>query len=156
MAHVLEAFIGSEKELRDILAQLGVPGMPLRGGFLIVPLGQVRDRLAMSAAASKTTKPYENLAMTAAELDWALAASKRCPLVYVQTNYFGGRGEQAALLCRHGRITHGPLFHSNSDEHTPASRMPINMALRRLGVCADEELDEFDTVGLIEFRNCRT
>ncbi len=62
----------------------------------------------------------------------------------IETDYFGGRGDQAAAVYR-------------GDEEVMAPAVgevgPINEALRHLSVHASPGEDEFDAVGLGRFRN---
>ncbi|MDX2021132.1 MAG: hypothetical protein SF187_12905 [Deltaproteobacteria bacterium] len=63
----------------------------------------------------------------------------------VLTQYFGGSGNQAALLVENGTVSHGPFVGEGS----------INRILARLGVCRDDKTgrDEFAVVGLDRWRS---
>ena len=66
-------------------------------------------------------------------------------VAYVRTDYFGGCGDQSATVTENGKeICHGntELGHAS----------PINEALRLLGVKKTPGKDEFDTVGLGNYR----
>jgi hypothetical protein len=60
-------------------------------------------------------------------------------VAYVETEYFGGEGTQAATVWDRGATIFGPA---------EAEAGPINQALRRLGVERTAGEDEFDKVGL--------
>jgi hypothetical protein len=60
------------------------------------------------------------------------------PIALIETNYFGGIGEQSA------RVVHG--------QETPLKKGKINQALKILGVLRTSEIDEFDVVGLGKYR----
>jgi hypothetical protein len=62
-----------------------------------------------------------------------------CPLLYFETEYFGGWGNQLAIVFENGKITFGPAQNSIG---------PINDGLRLLGVPAKANIDEFDILGL--------
>ena len=62
----------------------------------------------------------------------------------IETDYFGGRGDQAAGVYRDDWEVMAPAVGAVG---------PINEALRHLGVRASPGLDEFDTVGLGRFRD---
>ena len=62
----------------------------------------------------------------------------------IETDYFGGRGDQAAAVYRGDREVMAPAVGAVG---------PINEALRHLGVRASVGNDEFDTVGLGRFRD---
>ena len=60
-------------------------------------------------------------------------------IAYVETDYFGGNGYQAATVWDHGKQSLAP---------EKKARGPINRALNLLGVRAATPLDEFDTIQL--------
>jgi hypothetical protein len=62
----------------------------------------------------------------------------------IETDYFGGQGDQAAAVYRGDRVVMAPKAGAVG---------PINEALRHLGVRALPGLDEFDTVSLRHFRD---
>lgn len=70
--------------------------------------------------------------------------SKRGTVAYIEAEYFGGIGEQWAVVWREGKVLIGPL-------HTPG-RGAINQALHLLGVPCRGRTDEFDVVGLFLHR----
>ena len=70
--------------------------------------------------------------------------SQRGAVAYVETDYFGGNGEQAATVWEFGSVRMPP---------TQADTGPINAALRLMGVRARFMHDEFDTVGFGANRN---
>ena len=79
-------------------------------------------------------------------------ASRHGDVVYVETDYFGGAGWQAAVYAHAGQITQ---FYKTSDMPEdgpgPDSDRAINQALHRLGVTIGKQ-DEFDTIGLGRYR----
>ena len=62
--------------------------------------------------------------------------------VNVNTDYFGGFGDQSAVFYRGG----ANVFQSNEDDS-------INQALAKLGVSRSESEDEFDSIGLGNYRS---
>jgi hypothetical protein len=72
------------------------------------------------------------------------SASHHGPVAYVETDYFGGAGGQAAAVWRGGTI----WMERRSD-----GSGPINEALRLLGVRPTPGEDEFDTLGLGRHRS---
>ena len=78
---------------------------------------------------------------------WAVAAARashRAKIAYVETEYSGGDGAQAAVVWEQGDVIAGPLV---------ARSGPINSALRDLGVRAQGDMDEFDAVGFSAVRS---
>jgi hypothetical protein len=70
---------------------------------------------------------------------WAAKVSVKTAVAYVKAGYFGGQGSQWATVWADGRVV---LW-----------QVTINEALRHLGVTAEPDLDEFDTVGLGRHRS---
>jgi len=70
--------------------------------------------------------------------------SQHGPVAYVETEYFGGTGEQAATVWESGNLRMPP---------TKAPSGPINSALRIMGVSPGLMHDEFEAVGLGRNRN---
>jgi hypothetical protein len=62
----------------------------------------------------------------------------------IETDYFGGLGDQAAAVYRGDSEVMVPMSGASG---------PINEALRVLGVRRAVGMDEFDTVGLGRFRD---
>ena len=69
----------------------------------------------------------------------ALELSQHGPVAYIETDYFGGAGEQAATVWDAGRVRMPTQ---------QARKGPINEALRLMGVRAGLRQDEFEAVGL--------
>lgn len=72
------------------------------------------------------------------------------PLMYLETDYFGGYGAQGAAAWSNGSRVYGPEV-ERSDEGR--GEWPINRALAVLGVHASGTMDAFDVVGLGRFRS---
>ncbi|SHK36945.1 hypothetical protein SAMN02745163_03692 [Clostridium cavendishii DSM 21758] len=80
-------------------------------------------------------------------------------IAYIETDYFGGDGVQAAILFEKGLIKIGPNISktlwdgkSNSYITTPKGERAINMILKELGVYRKGNMDEFDNIGLSLYR----
>src|SRR5262249_6881178 len=69
--------------------------------------------------------------------------SQRSPIAYVETEYFGGAGTQAATVYVDGKAILTATGESG----------PINRALHGLGVAKTTTLDEFEVVGLGKYRD---
>jgi hypothetical protein len=123
---------------------------PLVQGFSLVPL---TDALAKELVAYRPdvqtalAKPLSYLAAGVHAL--AIEISRRAPVAYIATAYFGGNGKQDALAWERGILRFSP---TTPDYDRPWPHTPISQALRTIGVVADEGLDEFDTVGLGKHR----
>ncbi len=65
------------------------------------------------------------------------------PALFITTDYFGGLGEQTATF-----------YHSAGKfEEMVNDFGPINQGLKKLGIQRQDLLDEFDTIGLGNYRS---
>lgn len=87
-------------------------------------------------------------------------SSRRAPLAYLETKYFGGTGSQCAVLFEGGRATLGPLktFNPWDDKllkygQVPSREGAINTVLRAMGVWRRPGSDEFETLELGRYRS---
>jgi hypothetical protein len=83
------------------------------------------------------------------------------PAAYVEANYRSGVGDQLAILWQADKIILGPLSTTWGKFGQPFNKfrmedMAINCALRRMGVRATKQQDEFDIVGLDRQRTTET
>ncbi|MER7209389.1 hypothetical protein ABT340_20195 [Streptosporangium sp. NPDC000239] len=67
-------------------------------------------------------------------------------IAYVEADFWGGNGSQAAALWENGRQSWGPGY-ASIRVGPPHEGWPINAVLARLGVIGAGALDLFDTVG---------
>ncbi len=79
------------------------------------------------------------------------AASAGGALAYVEADYVGREGVQAAAVWRRGHLAIGPLLLGRREEFV-ADLAPLNVALRALGVAAAGRSDEFTVAGLDRHR----
>jgi hypothetical protein len=63
----------------------------------------------------------------------------------ISTDYFGGFGSQTAKLFVDNKIE----YEGDSELHGPS---PINDVLKRMGIVRKEGMDEFDIIGLGNYR----
>ena len=70
-------------------------------------------------------------------------------IAVISTDYFGGAGEQAAKL-----FVNNKKEYDKSSEFNISER-PINTVLKMMGISRKEGMDEFDTIGLSNFRSNR-
>jgi hypothetical protein len=146
----LQAVIAAEHVLRD-----------LAGAFEdapLVPLGQHLSLLPMTdalfdAVTVAGTPHLDGFWQAPAGFGRVLAAcSANGPVAYVEAEYFGGAGEQSAMVWDGGQVVLRHL-HLAEKAPIPAVGTPISQALRRLGVTKGDHQDEFDAVGLGRHRD---
>jgi hypothetical protein len=149
MGHNIVAVIGAPADVARVVSVAGCPApTKLEFGLEIVPLGhQQIDRLT----ALKPGEYFEGTYLSAGLQRALMQAAGDGSLAYIETNYFGGTGSQAAALFSAGNVI---MRASLPIGREPASRDdPINTALRALGVRAAGREDEFGAIGLGRFRD---
>lgn len=129
------------------LGGVAASSVPLPQGFAFAPLHQGDGEPAFVG--------FDRLIDDVSAAASGLSARGR--VVYVEAEFFGGTGSQAALGWEGGRVAFGPLLTQTPGEgrdgytDVPAGEdLAIDRALRWLGVSADGAHDEFDALGLGE------
>lgn len=149
MAHNLSGIITSFKYTGDLL------NIVLVGNYHLI----VFPRESGPNYRATILEPYDEMTKEIRKELKNLSFKGRC--AYIETEYFGGPGEQRSETWENGVRIEGPLF---SYDGTDSSKMPegatlvedsINQTLRTIGIYAHEGLDEFDSVRLGEFRGYR-
>lgn len=161
--HCIRAFIGK----RDIISTFANNWMKansimLAQGFAMIFLtNELYDdvvELADSILDIDFSMFFDYLSPSIYEL--LLQESRSGKLVYIETDYFGGVGRQSAILFEKGVIKIQPHKTETCwDEktysfyHKPEGDKAINIVLKELGVYKDDGKDEFDSIGLGNYRN---
>lgn len=78
-------------------------------------------------------------------------------ICYFETDYFGGKGYQSAIVLRDAEVVYGPQTtydKMENDQHTqsPEGTRAVNGALKLLGVTLANERDEWDMLKLHHYR----
>jgi hypothetical protein len=148
MAHIINGFVARFRTpLNDARgARLGICPLQQEFGFLPV------SRVLIEGDNESSELPYFR-ELTKGLQNWAVSESLFYPIAYVETEYFGGDGEQAAAVWEAGQITFGPLRTRTPEDTSPLLDGAINQALRMLGVVRVEAIDEFAALGLGRYRN---
>ncbi len=154
MSHSIHGFVALLGPLQEAANELPKARVvSLKAGFGFLP---VTDDLVDH---EEPASPHPELVHLSARLtDWAVEQSRRFPLAYIETEYFGGVGDQTAIAWEHGRIKSGPLRTSNEKDpagrpSTPLLERALNRILRLLGVARGQAIDEFDALGLGKHRS---
>lgn len=164
MGHHINALIGRRGSLASLIDRLGAPPpTDLDFELVIVPLDEARlDALVMS-----TEDPYEGFTYLTPQLAEELGrALDDGPVLYIETEYFGGIGGQRAALFERGtlawrdsmsteRSTKKPTWLGRvfGARPTPPSKSPISRGLEMVGVTSLPGGDEFARLGLVRFRS---
>ena len=140
MAYTLQAIVAKSEAFSLPLPQ-GLQVIRLHGGVDMLPLGAQALKIHGISFCALTGEGEEELPQTLVKLCERL--SKRCVLAYIEAEFFGGAGAQAHVLFSEGKAVGQPVVSGSA----------INDALRFLGVAKEEAHDEFDSVGLGQYRD---
>lgn len=154
MGHALHAVIGQLPALTDLQTRFdGVTLVALDQGFALAPLPErLFDAISSAHGAPEAIRHREGFIHMTEALDTLLSdLSRLAPVAYIETDYFGGAGSQAAAAYIDGvRTTTG----GHTDESgVVADSGAINEALAAIGVRRRWRMDEFDTMGLARYRD---
>ena len=133
MGHCVQLIIGKGLGVEALLrAWPQARAVEMRGGWMAVPA---------------TVELLGEMAGVAGGLESVLVEVTRGggSLAYVETEYFGGTGDQSAMVFANGREV--------MDIERTRGPGAINAALKKIGVLREAGQDEFDTVGLGERRS---
>jgi hypothetical protein len=141
----------------DVLTPLAATRPPAR----VVLLGQnlalipVTDDVAAALHCAHVRPPPETgfRALTAGVHAALRVASMAEPIAYLEAEYLGRDGWQAAAVWAEGVIVYGPEYLHPTEPFPPRGQAPIAEALRRLGALPVGRHDEFVAVGLGRYRS---
>ncbi len=156
MGYELRALVGKRSLLEQHATRYQHTVMAkLRQGIALIPLSEdLPDEIQCLV---DEPQPFEELWFLGSRVaKWAEEISKEGPIAYVEAEYHGGVGSQAAVVWDHEVVVLGPLKTEivPLDKTLSALRgMPINRVLRQLGVVAEDTSDEFESAGLRQHRD---
>jgi hypothetical protein len=155
MAYQLRGVIARISAAQGVASALGPSArfVELEQGFGLVPYTAAVYDAFLAGRVSSRIRPFWWLGESLAEL--CALASKDAALVYAEAEYFGGAGDQKAVLWEAGAIAFGPVTTGRlSASGRGAGCTAISQALAGLGVGgATAERDEFLVLGLDRFRH---
>jgi hypothetical protein len=149
MGHHIQGFIASADNLTKAATTLEFARVvSLMEGFEFLPVTE----LLFSGDEIVVFNYFERLTDRLAR--WAQECSRFFALAYIETDYFGGVGSQAAIVWKDGIVAFSPVWTSNSGgKSTPLHEGAINRAAREIGVSRGTSLDEFEALGLDQHRD---
>lgn len=157
MGHSLRLFAGPLTALRffeQASLHARIYGLSAAATLFVVPLDDdLQDDLHTISGTGDWLETGPRI--STGDMAFAARASQGSAVAYLETEYFGGVGEQSAILWKGGELVLGPLTMDRSKSSRPRSLWPINAALRGLGVDAggSRGLDEFEAFGLMDYRS---
>ena len=135
------------------------PNIILVGNYHFIPVKRRWEKGYQETALT----PYDDFTAESRKLIRDLSFTGPC--AYVETNFFGGDGEQRAEVWQDGERTDGPLLsiHGYTDDmrseieerHAdhPVVEFAINACLKRIGIFRHDGMDEFDSARLGWYRS---
>ncbi|MCW1915946.1 hypothetical protein OJ996_20325 [Luteolibacter sp. GHJ8] len=140
MGHCVTALIANQNISAYLRENHSLAAVDLGKGWHLVPLDDDDlDNLGLDFSTVLDGFNYLSPSLR----DFMIELSGLGALAYVETEYFGGEGGQAAAAFKEGRLLATPS----------AEERAINRALRSIGIFAPEGLDEFDHIGLSRHRH---
>lgn len=145
MTHEIEGIVLARSHQADRLSQLrSAVRAPLDQGFVFVPLTEALNEELLRASGTVGTNPHPIFRSMSVALEHLLFdLSAEGPIAYVETEYWGGEGHQAAAVWKDGQLVFGP---AKGDIGT------INAALKYLDASSEGHRDAFEAVGLHRHR----
>lgn len=141
----------------DVLTPLAATRPPARVALLDQELAllPVTTEVADALHCSHVQPPPETgfRGLTAGVYAALRVASMAGPIAYVEADYLGRDGWQAAAVWSERLIVYGPEYLHPTEPFPPGGEAPIAVALRRLGAIAVDKNDEFVAVGLGRHRS---
>ena len=160
MSHVLHAVISPRNSVKEFSNRWGLAcPISLPQNFVMIPFTvALFDDIAEQINAPDPD-PFVEFERLSASTEFVLRdASKFGVLGYIETDYFGGCGTQSTIAWSKGKVLLGALkseitWNGESYEETSTGKSAINQVLSVLGVWTDQKKDEFDMLGLGNFRD---
>lgn len=141
----------------DVLTPLAATRPPARvvlldQGLALIPITAEVDA---SLHCSHVRAPRETgfRTLTAGVYGALRVASMAGPIAYIEADYMGRDGWQAAGVWSEGSAVYGPAYLHPTEPFPSGGEAPIAEALRRLGATSVGRIDEFVAVGLGRYRN---
>ena len=143
--HHLQAVLGKGPVVSDLASRWHrARVIDLPQSFALIPLSRaLREDIDELVGDDRQRRfpSFRSLSDAVAEI--VEDASLGGPLALIETEFFGGAGEQRSVVWDAGRVVLGPLDHARS----------VNAALERVGVQAPDWCDEFDALHLVKYRS---
>ena len=139
--HQVQAFVGARTILELIQRQFALSCVvDLDQGLALLPL---TDALYDAIPGDLTASPEEGFVLLTPKIVDLLKQTSTYGIVgYFETNYYGGDGDQCAVLAQMGDFVLGPQVGDGT----------INQMLHAMGVRRQGDRDEFAAIGLGRYR----
>ena len=143
MGHALQAIVMGPRVSIGVPLPSTLVSAPLPQGFRLIPITEALfDEIARLYESSEGDPHPAFWRLSASLRLFLLALSQKDGVAYIETDYFGGGGEQAAAAWLHGDLIAPPRR---------GALGPINDSLRSIGVTIQGARDEFEVLQLHHF-----
>lgn len=145
MAHFIEASITKNSVAANIHAQFQYSFvLKVKQDFALTPL--TKNFVEEVSQENKFEVLYDEFDYLTKSLgEDVKKSSTSSKIACIKTEYFGGIGEQAAILWEQVNVIWGPSKDTKIG--------PINSVLKSMGIIADINCDEFSALGLQDYRS---
>lgn len=142
MGHCIQVFIGKQALIEKLAVEQKRTFVSLKQGYAMMYLLDQYDEFLESVNVRYEFE--ETLDYFTSEIhDMMQQYSLYDMLAYIETDYSGGFGTQAGVLFSDGKMIIAPTKEKGI----------IDKILRQMGVCRETEKDEFDSLGLGNYRS---
>jgi hypothetical protein len=145
MGYELRAVIADGALLREVAGHISAARLvPLHGNLSLLPM---TEEFHDAVTDGSDGRPMDFWGLPSG-FDRELARwSATGSVGYVESEYFGGAGEEQAVVWSNGVVALGPLYLPEGSA-PPAGGGPVSQVLRHLGVRKGSAFDEFEAAGL--------
>lgn len=161
MSHFIQVILGKQRSIESLAERwVQAKAYPLPQGFAVIPLTpRLSDDIEELLQKSGRVEPFAYFTEAHRELLEHESRRLNAALAYLETEYIGGIGLQAAVLFENGKQSINPLKTKTVREELqdfrqePAGERAINVVLKAMGVWKSKAFDEFNALRLDKYRN---
>jgi len=154
MPHCINAFLGNNERI-NALSELWVKGRSIQlsqGMSMLFLTDELFDDITELASIDDDVTVDGFQYLTSAIIEVLEKHSHLSKLAYFETEYFGGRGSQVAILYENGKQKFPAIFTNDITDWEVDEERAINKVLKDFNVHVLNGMDEFDSIGLGNFR----
>ena len=159
MSHNLNGILGPDDVIAGIAQRWLREPVRLSQGISLFPLTHDLIESIEELVDKGSTREFSEFELLSSSIAQVISQSSFDSwIVYFETEYFGGTGQQSSAVWENGQLVYGPASSSSSWDaknanHVVDNGWPINEALHRVGVWTDGKSDEFEMLGLGQYRS---
>lgn len=157
MVHSLQAVITKREAIEEIKQKLSnLSFVELPQNLVLIPVTDfLHDELDELYNSRNNSVFMEFDYLSAPIVSFLEEYSRKTPVAYIETDYFGGAGRQSAALWSDSKLDEGPfqsITFNKQELSISCDEKAINRVLKKMGVSNSMSKDEFEAVGLEQYR----